>query len=131
MNKVKRRHSIKTQNPWQLLVIGSFFLLGAVLWFCQRGTEMVSHFVCGAFGESPHNEFEMQSPQSARVYGILALIIALLCFRMYLKLRAEFTGWRWSDLRVWLNRDSNKASDATSKPAPGADSSAIKTEDHS
>ena len=109
---MKRRHSIKTQNPWQLFVIGSFFLLGAVLWFCQRGTEMVSHFVCGAFGASPHNEFEMQSPQSARLYGILALIIALLCFRMYLKLRAEFTGWRWSDLRLRLKRGPNKALNA-------------------
>ena len=86
---MKRLYTIKPDNPWQLLAIGGFFLLGAILWLGQKGTVVVHHFTNGAYGMSPHMSDEAVSPERARIYGTIALIISLACFGFYRKLRAE------------------------------------------
>lgn len=113
------RDGPKQGNPWQLIVIGCFFLLGAVIWLLQSETEFVSHFTSGAYGINPHTEVEKVSPRRARAYGTVALIIALVFFWLYLKLRVELTGRRWWDFGG-ADKKPNLASQPPRPPRRGA-----------
>jgi drug/metabolite transporter (DMT)-like permease len=75
-------------NPWELKVIGIFFIFAGIMWLFQDGTEIVSHYSSGGgTGRSPMPYNEVQTPAIARVYGLIALVLGCICLRVYSKLR--------------------------------------------
>jgi len=96
---------IKPKNPWQILVIGGFFLLGAVLCLFQRGTLLVEHVTLGR-GRSWQ---EVMSPERAHVYGIIYLFVAMVCFWLYFIIEIEFNGWRFPKFRLQKKRGLEKS----------------------
>ncbi len=83
-----------------MLVIGSFYLVGAMLWLSQSGTETVAHFVNGIYG-SPQVVMEKVTPTKARVYGLLSLMVALLICAFYFKLRSDISRNKWRNDKTW------------------------------
>lgn len=96
---------IKPKNPWQLLAIGGFFLLGAILCLFQRGTVLVEHVTLGR-GRSWQ---EVMTPQRAHVYGIIYLLVTMVCIGLYFKIEVEFNGWRLPKFRLRTKRGLNKS----------------------
>jgi hypothetical protein len=75
-------------NPWELKVIGIFFIFAAIMWLFQDGTEIVSHYSSGGgTGRSPMSYAEVQTQELARVYGFIALVLGCVCLRVYFKIR--------------------------------------------
>jgi hypothetical protein len=75
-------------NPWELMVIGIFFIGAAIMWLFQDGVEIVSHYSTGgASGRLPQGYAEVQTPALARVYGSIAFVLGWICLRLYFKLR--------------------------------------------
>jgi hypothetical protein len=76
------------KNPWELMAIGIFFIVVAMIWLFQDGTKIVSHYSSGGgSGRSPMPYAEVQTPALARIYGLIALVIGCICLRLYFKLR--------------------------------------------
>jgi hypothetical protein len=75
-------------NPWELKVIGIFFVCVGLMWLFQDGVEIVFHYSTGGgTGRLPKSYTEVQTPELARVYGVIALVLGCICLRFYYKLR--------------------------------------------
>lgn len=87
---MKSRTPINNDNPWELLVLGIFFIMPAFLWLAQQGVEVVRHFGSAtASGRGAQMVYEVQTPVIARVYGVMALFLGVICIRLYFRLRAK------------------------------------------
>jgi len=75
-------------NPWELKVIGIFFVCVGLMWLFQDGGGIVFHYASGGgTGRSPMPYVEVQTQELARVYGLIALVLGCICLRFYHKLR--------------------------------------------
>jgi hypothetical protein len=75
-------------NPWELKVIGIFFVCVGLMWLFQDCVEIVFHYSTGGgTGRLSKSYTEVQTPELARVYGLIALVLGCICLRFYHKLR--------------------------------------------
>ena len=77
----------KKQNPWQLLVIGGFFLLGGISCLFQKGDAVVYHTNIPGRYSSGASWVELVTPERAQLYGSIYSLIALICFVLYWQIR--------------------------------------------
>lgn len=82
-----RRYLPNKQNPWQLLVIGGFFLLGGLISFLQKGDTVINHANIPGRFNSGASWTEVVTPEKAHLYGSIYAGIAMICFVLYWRIR--------------------------------------------